>query len=187
VNIRRWDLGAKPSRTRSWGRSHEDDDASATLWPANAKEYPQHQGEDSTGQVDRGRRARAGSRDGVLAAKAIPHQGVAEASPGPVAVAIAIRSAVRRRALPQFRLRNFLEEGWGTFQMHRLLFAATAIAAIATLAASRMDGRQIRFTADTAHSQCVATGYIPGTPLYLQCRARMVQGGATEYQEAIAR
>jgi hypothetical protein len=75
----------------------------------------------------------------------------------------------------------------GTFQMHRLLFAAAAIAAIATLAASSIDSQQIRFTADTAHRQCVATGYIPGTPLYLQCRARVVQGGATEYQEAVAR
>jgi hypothetical protein len=169
------------------GRSHEDDDTSATLWPANAKEYPQHQGEDRAGQVDRGRRSRAGSGDGVLAAKAIPHQGVAEASSGPVAVAIAIRSAARRKALPQFRSRNLLEEGWGTFQMHRLLFAAAAIAAIAALAASRIDGQQIRFTGDTAHRQCVASGYVPGTPLYLQCRARVVQGGATEYQEAVAR
>jgi hypothetical protein len=75
----------------------------------------------------------------------------------------------------------------GDFQMHRLLFAAAATAAIATLAASRIDSEQMRFTADTAHRQCVATGYIPGTPLYLQCRARVVQGGATEYQEAVAR
>jgi len=74
----------------------------------------------------------------------------------------------------------------GDFQMHRLLFAAAAIAAIATLAASSID-QQIRFTADTAHRKCVATGYNPGTPLYLQCRARVVQGGATEYQEAVAR
>jgi hypothetical protein len=86
--------------------------------------------------------------------------------------------------LLQIRPRNFLE---GTFQMHRLLFVAAAIAAIATLAASRIDSQQIRFTADTAHKQCVATGYIPGTPLYLQCRGRLVQGGATEYQEAVAR
>jgi hypothetical protein len=71
--------------------------------------------------------------------------------------------------------------------MHRLLFAAAAIAAIATLAASRVDSQQIRFTADTAHRQCVATGYIPGTPVYLQCRARVVQDGATEYQETVAR
>jgi hypothetical protein len=70
--------------------------------------------------------------------------------------------------------------------MHRLLFAAAAIAAIAALAASRIDG-QMRFTGDTAHRQCVATGYIPGTPLYLQCRARVVQGGAARYQEAVAR
>ena len=75
----------------------------------------------------------------------------------------------------------------GDFQMHRLLFAAAAIAAIAILAASSIDSQQIRFTADTAHRQCVATGYIPGTPLYLQCRGRVVQGGATEYQEAVAR
>jgi len=71
--------------------------------------------------------------------------------------------------------------------MHRLLFVAAAIVAIATLAASRIDSQQMRFTADTAHRQCVATGYIPGTSLYLQCRARVVQGGATEYQEAVAR
>jgi hypothetical protein len=71
--------------------------------------------------------------------------------------------------------------------MHRLLFAAAAIAAIAALAASRIDGQPIRFTNDTAHRQCVATGYIPGTPLYLKCRARVVQGGAAEYQEAVAR
>jgi len=71
--------------------------------------------------------------------------------------------------------------------MHRLLFAAAAIAAIATLAASSIDRQQIQFTADTAHRQCVATGYIPGTPLYLHCRGQVVQGGATEYQEAVAR
>jgi hypothetical protein len=71
--------------------------------------------------------------------------------------------------------------------MHRLLFAAAAIAAIAALAASRIDGQQMRLTDDTAHRQCVATGYIPGTPLYLQCRGQVVQGGAAEYQEAVAR
>jgi hypothetical protein len=71
--------------------------------------------------------------------------------------------------------------------MARLLFAAAAIAAIAALAASRIDGQQMRFTDDTAHKQCVAAGYIPGTPLHLQCRGRVVQGGAAEFQEAIAR
>jgi hypothetical protein len=71
--------------------------------------------------------------------------------------------------------------------MARLLFAAAAIAAIAALAASRIDGQQIRFTDDTAYKQCAAAGYIPGTPLYLQCRGRVVQGGAAKYQEAIAR
>ena len=76
------------------------------------------------------------------------------------------------------------EEG-GPFHMHRLLFAAAAIAAIAALAASRINGQL--FTDDPAHRQCVATGHIPGTPLYLQCRGRVVQGGAAEYQEAVAR
>jgi len=73
----------------------------------------------------------------------------------------------------------------GDFPMYRLLFAAAAIAAIAALAASKIDGQL--FTDDTAHRQCVATGYIPGTALYLQCRGRVVQGGAAEYQEAVAR
>jgi hypothetical protein len=68
--------------------------------------------------------------------------------------------------------------------MHRLLFAAAAIAAIAALAASRIE---IRFSDDAAHRQCLAAGYIPGTPLYLQCRGRVVQGSADEYQEAVAR
>jgi hypothetical protein len=71
--------------------------------------------------------------------------------------------------------------------MHRLLFAAAAIAAIAALAASRMDGQQIRVIDDSAHRQCVATGYNPGTPLYLQCRAQAVQAIAAEHQEAVAR
>ena len=71
--------------------------------------------------------------------------------------------------------------------MHRLLFAAAAIAAIAALAASTIDGQQRRFSDDAAHRQCLAAGYIPGTPLYLQCRGRVVQGGADEYQEAVAR
>jgi hypothetical protein len=71
--------------------------------------------------------------------------------------------------------------------MYRLLFAAAAIAAITALAASRIDGQQTRFTDDMAHRQCAATGYIPGTPFYLQCRARVVQGGAAGYQEAVAR
>ena len=70
------------------GGNYEDDDASTTLWPA--EKYPQHQGKDRAGQIDRGRRPRARSGDGVLAAKAIPHQGVAEASFGPVAVALEI-------------------------------------------------------------------------------------------------
>ena len=70
--------------------------------------------------------------------------------------------------------------------MARFLFAAAAIAAIAALAASRIGGQQ-QFTDDTAHRQCVAAGYVPGTPLYLQCRGRVVQGGAAEYQEAVAR
>ena len=71
--------------------------------------------------------------------------------------------------------------------MARLLFAAAAIAAITALAVSKMDGQQVRVTDDTAHRQCVAAGYIPSTPLYLQCRGRVVQGGAAEYQEAVAR
>jgi hypothetical protein len=71
--------------------------------------------------------------------------------------------------------------------MYRLLFAAAAIAAIAALAASRIDGQQMRVIDDHAHRQCVATGYTQGTPLYLQCRGRVVQGGAAEYQEAVAR
>jgi hypothetical protein len=75
----------------------------------------------------------------------------------------------------------------GTFEMHRLLFAAAAIAAIAALAASMKDDRQIRVTDDYAHRQCVATGYTQGTPLYLQCRARLVQATAVEHQEAAAR
>jgi hypothetical protein len=37
-------LGANITLRRPGGGSHEDDDASATFWPANAKEYPQHQG-----------------------------------------------------------------------------------------------------------------------------------------------
>ena len=75
----------------------------------------------------------------------------------------------------------------GTFEMHRLLFVAAAIAAIAALAASMMDGQQIRVIDDHAHRQCVATGYTQGTPLYLQCRARLVQATAVEHQEAAAR
>ena len=72
--------------------------------------------------------------------------------------------------------------------MHRLLFAATAIAAVvALLAPSMMDGQQIRVIDDYAHRQCVATGYTEGTPLYLQCRARLVQATAVEHQEAAAR
>jgi hypothetical protein len=71
--------------------------------------------------------------------------------------------------------------------MHRLLFAATAIAVVVALAPSMMDGQQIRVIDDHAHRQCVATGYTQGTPLYLQCRARLVQATAVEHQEAVAR
>jgi hypothetical protein len=89
---------------------------------------------------------------------------------------------------PQFRPRRPVEYlgGGGTFQMHRLLFAAAAIAAIAALAASRMDGQQIRVIDDSAHRQCAANGYIPGTPLYLQCRAQVVQPGIVKHREAVA-
>jgi hypothetical protein len=75
----------------------------------------------------------------------------------------------------------------GTFQVHRLLFAATAMAAVAAVAASMMDRQQIRVIEDHAHRQCVAIGYAQGTPLYLQCRARLVQATAVEHQEAAAR
>jgi hypothetical protein len=73
----------------------------------------------------------------------------------------------------------------GDFPNASTSFRCAAIAAIAALAALRINGQL--FTDGTAHRQCVATGYIPGTPLYLQCRARVVQGGAAEYQEAVAR
>jgi hypothetical protein len=73
---------------------------------------------------------------------------------------------------------------WGDFPMHRFLFAATAIAAVAAVAASMMGGPQV--IDDHAHRQCVAAGYTPGAPLYVQCRAQVIQPSAAEH-EAVAR
>jgi hypothetical protein len=33
----------------------------------------------------------------------------------------------------------------------------------------------------------VAAGYTPGTPLYVQCRAQVIQPPAAEHKEAVAR
>ena len=69
--------------------------------------------------------------------------------------------------------------------MHRFLFAMTAIAAVVAFAVSMMGGPQV--IDDHAHGQCVAAGYTPSTPLYFQCRARVIQPIAIEHQEAAAR
>jgi hypothetical protein len=74
---------------------------------------------------------------------------------------------------------------WGDFPMHRFLFAATAIAAVVAFAVSMMGGLQV--IDDHAHRQCVAAGYTPGTPLYVQCRAQVIQPTAAEHKEAVAR
>jgi hypothetical protein len=73
----------------------------------------------------------------------------------------------------------------GRFLMHRFLFAATAIAAVVAFAVSMMGGQQV--IDDHARKQCVAAGYTPSTPLYFQCRARVIQPTAIEHQEAAAR
>jgi hypothetical protein len=71
--------------------------------------------------------------------------------------------------------------------MHRLLFAVAVITAIAAFAVSKMmDSQQTRVVDDRAHRQCAANGYIPGTPLYLQCRAQVVQPGIVKHREAVA-
>ena len=69
--------------------------------------------------------------------------------------------------------------------MHRFLFAVTAIAAVVAFAVSIMGGPQV--IDDPAHRQCVAAGYTPSTPVYFQCRARVIQPIAIEHQEAAAR
>jgi hypothetical protein len=77
-------------------------------------------------------------------------------------------------------------EGVGDFQMHRLLLAVAAITVIAAFAISKMDDQQVRVVDDGAHRQCVAVGYIPGTPFYLQCRGQVVQTGTVRHREAVA-
>jgi hypothetical protein len=72
----------------------------------------------------------------------------------------------------------------GDFPMHRFLFAATAIAAVVAVAVSMMGGQQV--IDDHAHRQCVEAGHTPSTPLYFQCRARVIQPIAIEHQEAAA-
>jgi hypothetical protein len=72
--------------------------------------------------------------------------------------------------------------------MHRLLFAAAAIAAIAALAASRIDGQQMR----SLMTMLTGNVWLPATlRAHLStcnvAAGRMVQGGAAEYQEAVAR
>jgi hypothetical protein len=69
--------------------------------------------------------------------------------------------------------------------MHRVLFATTAIAAVVAFAVSMTSGRRV--IDDHAHRQCVAAGHTPSTPLYFQCRARVIQPIAIEHQEAAAR
>jgi hypothetical protein len=73
----------------------------------------------------------------------------------------------------------------GIFIMSRLLFALAAIIAIAVFAVLWMDGQQMRVVDDSAHRQCLS--YVPGTPLYVQCRGRVIQPNSAEHQEALAR
>jgi hypothetical protein len=70
--------------------------------------------------------------------------------------------------------------------MHRLLLAVAVITVIAAFATSMMDDQQARVVDDGAHRQCVAAGYIAGTPFYLQCRAQVVQTGTVKHREAVA-
>ena len=71
--------------------------------------------------------------------------------------------------------------------MHWLLFAVAVIMVIAVFAVSKMtESQQIRVVDDSAHRQCAANGYIPGTPLYLHCRAQVVQPGIVKHREAVA-
>jgi hypothetical protein len=96
-----------------------------------------------------------------------------------------LRGAFLEKATARVCLASIPPAPWGDFPMHRFLFAATAIAAVVAFAVSLMGGPQV--IDDQAHRQCVAAGYTPGTPLYVQCRAQVIQPIAAEHKEAVAR
>jgi hypothetical protein len=69
--------------------------------------------------------------------------------------------------------------------MHRLFFAAAAVAAGVAFAVSMIGVQPV--IDDPAHRHCLAAGYTPSTPLYFQCRAQVIQPTAVGHKEAVAR